>query len=137
MVMVIAGVLKLHTCIFLIYFGVLKLYFGNQIWKFMCRYFSKFSGFFLQNIPKIVFSILCIFICIKIILSQKSFRTTVLEHLHTSSQVRDFTPRINGEPWFGSDAYVVVYLNYGYSAVMESCTSYACRAGSDTKGCFI
>ena len=37
-----AGVLKLHTCIFLIYFGFLKLYFGNQIWKFMCSYFSKF-----------------------------------------------------------------------------------------------
>ena len=41
-----AGVLKLHTSIFLIYFGVLKLYSGNQIWKFMRRYFSKFSGRF-------------------------------------------------------------------------------------------
>ena len=36
------GVLKLHTCIFLIYFRYLKSYFGNQIWKFMCRYFDKF-----------------------------------------------------------------------------------------------
>ena len=45
-----SGVLKLHTCIFLIYFRYLKSYFGNQIWKFMCRYFSKFSGLFFQNL---------------------------------------------------------------------------------------
>ena len=41
-----AGILKLWTSTFLMYFGVLKLDFGNQIWKFMCRYFGKFSGNF-------------------------------------------------------------------------------------------
>ena len=36
------GVLKLYTSIFLIYFWFLKLYFVNQSWKFMYRYFGIF-----------------------------------------------------------------------------------------------
>ena len=43
-----AGILKLWTSTFLMYFGVLKLDFGNKIWKFMCRYFGKFSGNFFR-----------------------------------------------------------------------------------------
>ena len=40
---------KLCTCTFLMYFQVLKLYFWKQIWKFMCRYFDKFSAKFLAK----------------------------------------------------------------------------------------
>jgi len=36
---------KLWTSIFLMYFGVLNLDSGNQIWKFRYRYFGKFSEF--------------------------------------------------------------------------------------------
>ena len=45
----ITGVLKLCTCTFLMYFQVLKLYNWKQIWKFMCRYFDKFSAKFLAK----------------------------------------------------------------------------------------
>ena len=42
-----SGVLKLRTSTkLLIYFGVLKLDVGNQIWKFLCRYFGKFLVIF-------------------------------------------------------------------------------------------
>ena len=34
-------------------FRFLKLEFGNQIWKFMRRYFGKFSGKF-SKIPKVL-----------------------------------------------------------------------------------
>ena len=44
-----AGVLKLWTSTFLMYFGFSNLDFGNQIWKFLCRYFCKFFGHFPQN----------------------------------------------------------------------------------------
>ena len=37
------GVLKLWTCTILMYFGFLNFDFVNQIWKFMCRCFGKFS----------------------------------------------------------------------------------------------
>ena len=40
------GVLKLWISPFLMDFGFLKLELGNQIWKFMCSYFGKFSGQF-------------------------------------------------------------------------------------------
>ena len=40
---------KLCTCTFLMYFQVLKLYYWKQIWKFMCRYFDKFSAKFLAK----------------------------------------------------------------------------------------
>ena len=68
------GFPKLHTSIFLIYFWFLKLYFGNQIWKFMYRYF----GIFFKKFQYFIFSILWIFFRIKIILQLKSLRTTVL-----------------------------------------------------------
>ena len=56
-----AGVLKLCTSTFLMYFEFLNLYFGNQIWKFMYTYFGKFSGNF-------DIFVLWIFIFIKIVL---------------------------------------------------------------------
>ena len=37
---------KISYSTFLMYFGFLKLDFGNQIWKFICSYFGKFSGNF-------------------------------------------------------------------------------------------
>ena len=40
-----SGVPKLWTSTFLMYFGVLNLDSGNQIWKFKYRYFGKFSEF--------------------------------------------------------------------------------------------
>ena len=43
-----AGVLKLWISTFLMEFGFLNLEFGNQIWKFICSYFGKFSGQFLK-----------------------------------------------------------------------------------------
>ena len=59
------GVLKLCTSTFLMYFKFLNLYFGNQIWKSMCRYFGKFS----KNFPKFdLFLVLWVFIYIKIVL---------------------------------------------------------------------
>ena len=39
------GVPKLWTSTFLMYFGVLNLDSGNQIWKFKYKCFGKFSGF--------------------------------------------------------------------------------------------
>ena len=59
------GFPKLHIYIFLIYFWFFKLYFGNQIWKFMYRYFGIF---FFKKIRYFIFSILWIFFRIKIIL---------------------------------------------------------------------
>ena len=41
-----AEVLKLRISTFLMDFGFLNLEFGNQIWKFMCSYYDKFSGQF-------------------------------------------------------------------------------------------
>ena len=41
-----SGVLKLWNPPFLMEFGFLNLEFGNQIWKFMCSYYDKFSGQF-------------------------------------------------------------------------------------------
>ena len=41
-----SGVLKLWISPFLMKFGFLNLEFGNQIWKFICSYFGKFSGQF-------------------------------------------------------------------------------------------
>ena len=67
------------------YFGFLNLDFGNQIWKFMCRYFAKFSGHFP---PKFTFFGLWIFYRIKIGPSPKSLlknhwsRRTALQLQH-------------------------------------------------------
>ena len=52
------GVLKLWTCCpFLMYFGFIELDFGNQIWKFMCRYLlwevDEYSAWILQVIDGI------------------------------------------------------------------------------------
>ena len=40
-----AGVLKLWTSAFLMYYRLLNLDYGNQIWKFMFRYFGKYFTF--------------------------------------------------------------------------------------------
>ena len=48
-----AGFPKLYTSIFLIYFGVFKLYFGKHFWKFTFKILYKFSyhfGSYLQYI---------------------------------------------------------------------------------------
>ena len=69
------GVLKLCTSTFLCTLRLLKLYFGNQIWKFMCRYFSKFYSDFLKFDLSFV---LWTFNYNKIVLQLKSLRTAVL-----------------------------------------------------------
>ena len=40
------GFLNYGLVHFFMFFGVLELDFGNQIWKFLCRYFGIFSGNF-------------------------------------------------------------------------------------------
>ena len=70
-----AGVPKLWTSTFLMYFGVLNLDSGNQIWKFKYRYFGKFSDFEFNKYH--IFWTLDIY-QIKIGLSLKSLGTTVL-----------------------------------------------------------
>ena len=52
------GVLKLWISPFLMEFEFLNLEFGNQIWKFMCSYFGKFSGQFskISNFLELGFS---------------------------------------------------------------------------------
>ena len=59
-----AGILKLCTSTFLMYFEFLNLHFVNQIWKSMYRYYGKFSS----NFPKFdLFFVLWIFFYIKIV----------------------------------------------------------------------
>ena len=70
------GVLKLWTSTFLMYFGVLNLDSGNQIWKFKYRYFGKFSEFEFNKYH--IFWTLD-FYRIKIGLSLKSLGTTELK----------------------------------------------------------
>ena len=76
------GVLKLRTSTFLCTLRLLKLYFGNQIWKFMCRYSDKFSSSF----PKFdLFFVLWTFNYNKIVLQLKSLRTA--DVVYTSKNI--------------------------------------------------
>ena len=67
--------------IFNFYFGFLKLDLGNQIWKFMCRYFGKFLAKF--SIFYAFFFGISIFYRIKILLSLKFLRTTGKHTVYT------------------------------------------------------
>ena len=75
-----AGVPNLWTSTFLMYFGVLNLDSGNQIWKFKYKCFGKFSGFEFNKYH--IFWTLD-FYRIKIGLSLISLGTTEVESLET------------------------------------------------------
>ena len=75
------GFLKLCTSTFLCTLRLLKkLYFGNQIWKFMYRYFGKFSKNFFKSSKFRTLN----FYRIKIGLQLKSLGTTELKYIQNN-----------------------------------------------------